>query len=389
MDLTTNIVLNTYSIIILFVLFFHSLKQSDKNSLKYKLFLSIIVATMITLLFDSLARLDGYPETIFPILNRMGNFIIFLIAPVLPSIWVLYVHDEIFHAVSKTKKLVLPLFMIFGFNAVLLILSQFTHWYYFIDAQNIYKRGPFYFVSALFTILLMLIAFIMIVKNKKVIDKKHYNGLILFAAPPFIAIIISIIFYGLSLMLNSLVLSILILALYIQNQDINTDYLTKINNRKRLDQYIEEKIKMSSKGRTFSIIMIDIDNFKSINDRLGHDMGDQVLKDTAQLLKSCIRSVDFVGRYGGDEFYIVLDISQRSELMIVVDRIQHKLEEYNTKHQLPYQLVISMGLDIYDPSSKMSVEEFQKHIDQLMYQNKRANQMNNMNSNLSKEASIQ
>ena len=167
MGLNINIALNAYSIIILFVLLFHSIKQSDKNSLQFKLFFSIIAITLFSLFFDSLARLDGQPNTILPILNHVSNFMIFLISPILPSIWILYVHDEIYHDGTMTKRFMMPLFYAFGINAIFLIISQFTYWYYFIDAQNIYQRGPFFFISALFTILLTLVAFVMIIKNKK------------------------------------------------------------------------------------------------------------------------------------------------------------------------------------------------------------------------------
>ncbi|KAF0224253.1 MAG: diguanylate cyclase [Erysipelotrichaceae bacterium] len=379
MGLNVNFALNAYSIIILFVLLFHSIKQSDKNSLQFKLYFSIITITLLSLIFDSLARLDGQPNTILPILNHVGNFTIFLVSPILPSIWILYIHDEIFHDGTMTKRLVMPLFLVFGINAIFLIISQFTHWYYFIDAQNIYQRGPFFIISALFTILLMLFAFLMIIKNKKKIDSKHYNALLLFAVPPFLAIFVSLVFYGISLMLNSTVLSIMIISLYIQNQDLNTDYLTKVNNRKRIDQYMEEKIRISSKGRTFATIMIDLENFKIINDHFGHDAGDQVLREAAQLLKSCLRSVDFIGRYGGDEFYIVLDVSQRSELMTVVDRINSRLKKYNCEKALPNPLVMSLGYDVYDASSKMTLEEFQKHIDHLMYRDKEVSRSKNVN----------
>lgn len=379
MDLNINIILNAYSSFILVVLLFHSYKQSDRKSPQFRLFLSMVIMTLITLGFDSIARLDGHPETLFPILNQVGNFSIFLVAPILPSIWVLYVHDEIFHNLDSTMKLVPMLLFVSIINAIVLITSQFTHWYYYIDALNVYHRGPFYFVSALFTILLMLVAFIMIILNKKKIDVKHYNALILFAVPPFVSILLSLVFYGISLMLNSIVLSLLIIELYIQNQDLNTDYLTKVNNRKRLDQYITEKIRISTKGRTFAIIMIDLENFKSINDHFGHDVGDHVLKEAAQLLKSCLRSQDFIGRYGGDEFYVVLDVSLRHELMTVVNRINNKLIDYNNEKKLPYDLVMSMGYDIYDPSSKMTLEAFQKHIDQLMYQDKEIHRSKNSN----------
>ena len=154
---------------------------------------------------------------------------------------------------------------------------------------------------------------------------------------------------------------------------MHTDYLTGVNNRKKLETYLKERINSSTKKKTFSAILIDLDNFKYVNDAFGHDMGDNALETSAKLLKSCIRSNDFIARFGGDEFCIVLDVSDRDNLEKTVCRINDCIEKYNESGIQPYKLGFSMGYDVYDYHSHMKVEEFQKHIDMLMYENKRAN----------------
>ena len=116
--------------------------------------------------------------------------------------------------------------------------------------------------------------------------------------------------YGVPFVLNSIVL-LLVVFLNIQNHILYTDYLTGVNNRKRLDAYLNEKVSLSAREKGFSAILIDIDNFKHINDTYGHNMGDEALESTANLLKTCLRTGDFA-RYGGDEFCVVLDVSDRT-----------------------------------------------------------------------------
>ena len=152
---------------------------------------------------------------------------------------------------------------------------------------------------------------------------------------------------------------------------MDTDYLTGVYNRKKLEAYMKYKINTSSKRNTFSAILIDLNNFKSINDTFGHDMGDQALETSVMLLKSCLRANDFLARYGGDEFYIILDVSNKNDLERTVSRIYRCLETYNANTENSYSLGFSMGYAVYNFYSHMKAEEFQKHIDILMYENKR------------------
>lgn len=373
MNLANNLVINIYSIVMLIIVSLHSLKHTEKESLQYKLYMMMVQITILMLVVDIFSRFDGKPGTIYSVINHFGNFMVFLLNPILPSLWLLYVYCQVVHEEGKTRHLLYPLFAINAVNAVMLVLPQFSGWFYYIDSDNIYHRGPLFLLSASVTVALILVAFALIVANRKKIEKKYYFSLVFFAVPPFVCIILQIIFYGMSLMLNSVVLSLVIVFLNIQNRSMHTDYLTGVNNRKKLETYLKEKVSTSTENKTFSAILIDLNNFKSINDTFGHDVGDNALEIFAKLLKNCLRSNDFIARFGGDEFCVVLDISDRIVLEATVYRINSCIEKYNESNSQPYKLSFSMGYAVYDYHSHMKVEEFEKQIDILMYENKWAN----------------
>lgn len=373
MSLTSIIILNLYSFAVLLIIYYHGFKSYDKKSLSDKLYMFMLNITAFMLIMDVLSRLDGKASIYHVLFNPAGNFMLFLLNPVLPSLWIAYVHYQVYHDEKRIKRLWIPLGIINSVNAIILILSQFFGWYYYIDPDNIYHRGRLFWFPALITISLVLISFLMIVKNRGSLGRKKFLSLIFFAVLPLVGILLQIILYGSSFALGSVVLSMLVVFLNVQDHSLNTDYLTGVNNRKKLDAYLRERISLSTREKVFSAILIDINNFKHINDTFGHNMGDHALEAAAKLLNSCLRSSDFIARYGGDEFCIVLNISDQSELEDLVCRINGCLERFNKSNPHFYTLEFSMGYAVYDYIKQMSAEEFLNHIDMLMYQDKLAN----------------
>lgn len=121
---------------------------------------------------------------------------------------------------------------------------------------------------------------------------------------------------------------------------------------------------------SFSAILIDIDNFKKINDVYGHDVGDEALQITAELIRNSLRSNDFIARFGGDEFYMILATSNMTKLKAIIDRISDSVNEFNMRSSKPYKISFSMGYDVYDYKSALNYEDFLKHINLLMYDDK-------------------
>lgn len=171
-------------------------------------------------------------------------------------------------------------------------------------------------------------------------------------------------------MLNAIVISLLIILLSIQNQSIYTDYLTGIYNRKWLDYYIKMKITASNERSVFSVILLDLDNFKNVNDTYGHDTGDRVLQEITKVLQRSLGKNSHLARYGGDEFYVIVNIENQTDLSEVILQLRRGMEAYNRESGLDQILTFSIGSIQYDPKQNWTVNEFQKRVDELLYLNK-------------------
>ena len=126
------------------------------------------------------------------------------------------------------------------------------------------------------------------------------------------------------------------------------DWLTGVYNHGYLKTFLDLEIKKSARhGYPVSLIMIDIDDFKTCNDSHGHTVGDGILKDLAQLVKRSVRDVDLVARYGGDEFAVVLPYSDRQGVMATARRIDRAIKAHHFGSQSAAhapRITVSMGV---------------------------------------------
>jgi diguanylate cyclase (GGDEF)-like protein len=176
-----------------------------------------------------------------------------------------------------------------------------------------------------------------------------------------------ILFKGSSLIWPCFAASVLYLYLFIIQSDLKIDSLTGIGNRSSFNEFID-KISHQSSKLEYSIVMIDMDKFKEINDTLGHLEGDNALRDIARIIKACIRHLDFVARYGGDEF--ILATKADSDIQTLMYRILDAIDQQNKKRIRPYQLYISYGYDVFTTNSGESIADFLTKIDTMMYKQK-------------------
>lgn len=141
------------------------------------------------------------------------------------------------------------------------------------------------------------------------------------------------------------------------------DKLTNAYNRVFLGEYLENALEKAKRyGEKYVLIFVDIDGFKSINDKHGHNYGDTCLVFFAETIFNCIRNSDILARYGGDEFLIVLNETSLSEAKKIIDRINIKLQNSH------FKLSISYGLLELDKN--LTIEENLNIVDNLMYKMK-------------------
>ena len=150
------------------------------------------------------------------------------------------------------------------------------------------------------------------------------------------------------------------------------DDLTGTLNRLSLMSALEEglyKARMSKKS--LSAIVCDLDDFKSVNDTFGHAAGDLVLKETAKIAQSVIRENDFIGRFGGDEFMVVLWDTSLANASIVAERIRSKIDKHNFSYEgKKIHVTVSLGVSSLDDST-YSVGNLFKRADGAQYNAKK------------------
>ena len=150
------------------------------------------------------------------------------------------------------------------------------------------------------------------------------------------------------------------------------DPLTGAYNRRHFRETIEKELERSKRHEhSIGFLMIDVDKFKQINDKHGHQTGDRVLQEIAAFLQTQVRAAEMIVRYGGDEFLIVMpELKDGTDAL--KQRLTEELARWNeTKGTFDFPVRLSVGDAVWDPDSSESVEEVLASADQRMYQAKR------------------
>ncbi len=148
--------------------------------------------------------------------------------------------------------------------------------------------------------------------------------------------------------------------------DAGVDDLTRLSNRRSVDRALE---RLLARGGPFAVLFVDVDHFKRINDTLGHDAGDQVLKTVAATLRESASVDDFCGRYGGEEFIVALPGAGIAEAESAAERIRSKMER--TEMPMHGTVTVSLGVAVFDPSRPdPSVDILLRRADAALYQAK-------------------
>ncbi|WP_345992984.1 diguanylate cyclase [Sulfurimonas sp. HSL-1716] len=137
------------------------------------------------------------------------------------------------------------------------------------------------------------------------------------------------------------------------------DKLTNVFNRRRIDELLSLEIEKARRyGEVFSLVLIDIDHFKKVNDTFGHHTGDEVLKGVAAILQNNIRKLDFLGRYGGEEFMIICPETGKDGTMSLAEDIRRKIDEH--AFATVDHVTISMGVTTYRDKEDDEASLFKK-----------------------------
>lgn len=150
------------------------------------------------------------------------------------------------------------------------------------------------------------------------------------------------------------------------------DWLTGLYNRRHLDYHLQREFVRARRYQApLTVAIADLDNFKSVNDRFSHHVGDEVLRTLADILQSNSRSTDIVGRYGGEEFVLILPETTREQGLIVCEKIRRTVEEYDwSKIHEGLRMTVSVGM--CSDTTLANYERMLTQADDRLYEAKRA-----------------
>lgn len=355
------------SLFLLFVLLMITVIQHKRNaahSYQSKLFLGICYSTIAMLVLDVLFRFTngGNNKGVIHIVT----FLYFLVEPIPMIFWLCYLDFFLHKSLGRLKKryFYMPPFSLI---VVLMALNPFTHWIFYIDVNNFYQRGPFLLIIVFFNIIILLITLITAIRRKRDVERRAFISLVMFGVIPLIANLLQFLFVGTILIWPSVALSVIYVFVFLEFERDQKDYLTGLLNRQQIDDFILNRISTIGKKGGFTLIMIDMDDFKDINDSFGHKEGDRALMNAAQLIFRSVRSIDKVARFGGDEFIILLEENDPGEVENVIRRIDQKVNVVNDSGVFPYNLSMSCGYRLVQPGEEHSLYNLIHQADLEMY----------------------
>lgn len=364
------------SILLLGIVLFNHIKNSSEGMFRQRSFRALILTDMGILLTDILIFLFlGNSGLAVRIALTVLQTIFFALCSLFCMLWAFYCAIR---PGNKPRRYELVLLAVPFILLLVFLAFNFAYGFIFrITDANEYERGEFFHIVTACTYLYVIYTVMQIWQNKKHLSRSEFYTFMLVPLFPMAVGVVQLTFRAEVLMVwPATALSLVIMQMATLTEKINLDHLTGLYNRKYLDDYIHDVLQMNraggggKNGKKFAAVMLDLDNFKRINDTFGHVEGDHAIVLAADLLRKSIRKGDFVSRYGGDEFLIVLEQCSETTPARVIRRIRENVHKFNSESNLPYVIEFSVGYKVYSNLHGMTSRQIFAGIDELMYENK-------------------
>jgi diguanylate cyclase (GGDEF)-like protein len=373
--------MNVFGILIL-LSFWLNQRKAGGLSLDDRLFSGMLIAAILEQVMDAAQwALDG---SMIPGAYAMQIIVYSLgyaVAPTITCLWVMYCDLRVNMDEHGLKKRV-PLYLLpLAINTLLLIANLFTPLVFTVDSAHLYHRERFFalymVLMYLYGIYSMLLVLRKATQSNASMERTEFRYMAIFIIPPLFAGILQWLYYGLSLIWISVVLSIILVYTNVLSRQILTDPLTGLYNRRKLNYYLGMQINSAENNRTLFLMILDADGFKGINDNYGHSAGDRALVAIAEILRKLCSGQDcFLARMGGDEFLIVGHDQEDLHPALLARRIEQEASAFNAVTEEPYRLSLSVGWSHFQPESVNTIDALLNAADQSMYREKRAKREN-------------
>lgn len=373
MQIVYIIVSSLFYAMIVCAAFLFMQRQLERNTGKYNAISAIFALIMIVIVQYVIIALHFETDVVVPsLLINISTTLGFIFLPSITAMWYLYVINSIYETKVPIwhRAFIISVLSINGLLSLLSLIPGVD--LYFTFENGVFAQGKLYFVHISIYVIFYLATFFVPRKQLMAIARpQRLTNLFLFTLP-MIGLIVQFFVGGIVLiLLLANIFSFLIISMGLQHTQATTDYLTGLANRRSLSHYLHRRLSSTTNSGDFSIIMLDLDNFKEINDALGHTAGDEALRLIAHFLTNLNSGTQFLARYGGDEFIIVSDVSSGDEIKKRIEEMRTEFVAHIPERFKEFNFGFSAGFIICERKDNVTINEIFTEIDQRMFKDKR------------------
>lgn len=355
----------TGAFLVLFLLLYR-IRISQTNQFDEKAYNFMLIVAFIATINETLSFIiDAHPGFIFHILQYISNTISSASSGIIGYCWCLFVEYHIHRNFKRIKKksriLAVPLII-----ATILIFINLlgTGIIFDISKENVYTRGPMNFILYIFVFVYYIESIYTVQKAKNDSILVEFFPIYFFIIPCMIGTMIQGFFFGISTIWLCVAISFILVYIEIQISISFIDDLSGLYNRKYMNHYLN-KLQNNKAKHVYGFLM-DINDFKTINDIYGHLKGDQAIIQFGKILQHSIDKDSVAIRMGGDEFVIFAILKSNEEALALKKRIEQNVRQFNIHSKEPFHLSFSIGIAKYNGN----IDTFLSAMDDSMYEAK-------------------
>lgn len=366
-----SVCLDLYAALNVFIVAVSVWLKGYRAERKNRLFLQICGIAILMLVSDAAVwAFMGLDKPWYPVAERVAQFVQYASDFIMLPFFAHYVARRIGRVSSVPRTVPRVVSWITAFGLLLLVITQFTGWYYYYDAENIYHRGPLFAVSQGCIVVIVALVCITIFRKRHVLPRIESLILATYGLLPLVGAAAQVLFFGLSTTYLATAISVLLGYIGIQSRDqeelrqrSERDNLTYLFNRNKLESMRKSDYReLESCG----VIWFDINELKTINDTYGHAAGDQLIKLAADSVRSITGRDVHAYRMGGDEFMVVACNMGMREIDGLIRLWDSRLSYLNEYARFPCTMAYGRAWG----EAPINLDELIRQADENMYDQK-------------------
>ncbi|MDO4459773.1 MAG: GGDEF domain-containing protein [Clostridia bacterium] len=334
--------------------------KEEHRYLKWMLWICVAACIADPMVFGY----DGDPGKWAHAVVYFGNLYLFIGTLLIGPGWLGVICNHLYGRISKAQRILTVLLCSVGM--VFLIINFFTPIVFGVGEDNVYFRGSMFWIYTLIEGIFLLDGMFVYVHTRIKGGIFKFFPVIQFVLPVVFGVVAQSFVYGISVIWPSVVISMTGLLNSMRNEALYRDPLTGLLNRMYLS-YVDEIAE--SRKTEFTVMMIDLNDFKNINDKFGHSEGDLVLKKAAEVFITSVGALGTVIRYAGDEFVVMLNTCKTDVIERCIRDIHGNLDRENRSSDKDYSVSVSIGYCVFSEEYS-TLEKMLNHADDQMYYEK-------------------